>query len=139
MLQPGLVPLLHVVGLLRFPVFLEDDVLLRWAGGVPRVEELKDHLLTPGLKILDFHPSLVGLNARSLDDYEDGRAALAEPHPPPQHGDRGVADLMSEVLAYLVATGQRIVAMHDLLARAEELVAAGRPNGILGWRAGTPW
>lgn len=139
MLQPGLVPLLQIVGLLRFPVFLEDDVLLRWAGCPPPLDALVEHLHRPGLKLLDFHPSLVGLNARSADDYARRRTALAASQPPPEHGERGVADLMRELLEHLVSTGQRIVAMHDLVARAEELVAAAAPDGTLGWRPGQPW
>ena len=60
-LQSNLVPLCHQSGLMRFPVFWEDDV--HWAhGGSWRVDDMIDQFLQPGLKVLNFHPFSVALN-----------------------------------------------------------------------------
>jgi hypothetical protein len=76
-LQPGLVPIVHGAGLLRFPVFLEDDVFLHWARSDLDVSHATCFLCTPGIKILNFHPSLVALNAPSFAYYEARREMLA--------------------------------------------------------------
>jgi hypothetical protein len=64
-LQSGLAPLHHWAGLLRLPVFWEDDV--HWArGGSWRFAPYAERFLSPGLKILNFHPFLVALIFRVL-------------------------------------------------------------------------
>jgi hypothetical protein len=78
-LQPGLTPIVHGAGLLRFPVFLEDDVFLQWAGSEISTRQLTRLLCTPGIKVLNFHPSLVALNAPSLAYYDAQRPALYGP------------------------------------------------------------
>lgn len=145
MLQSGIVPVPHASGLLRFPVFLEDDVLLRWAGRVPSVEELLPYLTEPGLKILNFHPVLVALNARTPQDYLDFKqrsrcgAAGEDPASHPRLHGRGVADLLDELLAYVRRERRPLLALPELVRRGEELVAAAWPDGIFEWRVGSAW
>ena len=96
-LQPRLVPLHHATGLLRFPVFLEDDVLL----ARERDRELKAFLpllKTPGLKIFNFHPQHVALNTPDVEWYagvrhglDDGRART--------YSGRGVRTLLMDLLS----------------------------------------
>jgi hypothetical protein len=141
MLQPGLVPLIHMSGLLRFPVFLEDDVLLRWAGMVPTVDALAQHLFTPGLKILDFHPALVGINARTPADYALARPELFGGAGPSAyaHGQHGIADLLRDLLEEIRRRQHRVMAFPALVERAEQLFERAYPDGICGWRLGGAW
>jgi hypothetical protein len=141
MLQPGIVPLMHLSGMLRFPVFLEDDVLLRWAGSAPTVEALAPHLFTPGLKILNFHPALVGINARTPADYEQARAELFSGADPSAfaHGGHGVADLLRDLLEEIRRRRHRVMAFPALVERAEQLFAQAYPDGLCGWRPGAAW
>jgi SAM-dependent methyltransferase len=72
-LQEGLVPLRHGSGLIRFPVFWEDD--LHWArGGGWDVDALIDRFRTPGLKVLNIHPVNFALNVGDADHYQRVRS-----------------------------------------------------------------
>ncbi len=141
MLQPGIVPLMHASGLLRFPVFLEDDVLMHWAGGVPPLDAVAEHLFTPGLKILNFHPAHVGINSRSVAHYQAVRRSLSDGAGEATfaHRERGIADLLHDVLAEIARRGHPMLSFPELQRRAERLVEARYPDGILGWRPGAPW
>jgi hypothetical protein len=74
--QPGLVPLLHCTGLLRLPVFFEDDIFFNVAGADLSLNPLRRVLFSPGLKILNFHPALIGANVPSQQFYEANKAKL---------------------------------------------------------------
>ena len=73
-LQEGLVPLRHFSGVLRFPVFWEDDV--HWVqGGSWAVDDYLEKFLSPGLKILNVHPINFALNVPGADFYRTVRGA----------------------------------------------------------------
>ena len=68
-LQPDIVPLRHVSGIIRFPLFFEDY------GYLSRYEtfnfsELVNSLNCNGMKIFDFHPIHICMNTPSIDYYE---------------------------------------------------------------------
>jgi SAM-dependent methyltransferase len=72
-LQDGLVPLQHGSGLIRFPVFWEDD--LHWTrGGSWDFDTLIDQFMTPGLKVLNVHPINFALNVTNTDHYQSVRS-----------------------------------------------------------------
>jgi len=60
-LQSGITPLSHASGLTSFPVFFEDDSH-QIRKGVWDLDRYFNHFLSPGLKILDFHPFFVTAN-----------------------------------------------------------------------------
>jgi ubiquinone/menaquinone biosynthesis C-methylase UbiE len=66
--QPGLRPLLHSSGLVRYPVFLGDGT---WFERHPHIDfaAVLGLLPTPGLKIFSFHPVHVCLNTPDPDHY----------------------------------------------------------------------
>jgi hypothetical protein len=66
-LQPNLHPLNHIFGSMRFPVFFEDDV--QWYYPPNDWNVSLEPFLTPGLKVLNFHPFMVALNIPSLEYY----------------------------------------------------------------------
>jgi len=69
-LQSDIVPLRHASGMLRFPVFFEDD--FAWTNNFRWDTEL-DAFFTPGLKILNFHPFMVAINCPTAAFYAGAR------------------------------------------------------------------
>ncbi|MCF7809502.1 hypothetical protein K9N50_00800 [bacterium] len=67
--QPEIVPLFHVSGMLRFPVFFEDDSFYNRFGPELNLNPLKSSLFSPGLKILNFHPLFAACNIPTKDYY----------------------------------------------------------------------
>ena len=69
----GLEPFVSWTGLTRLPIWFEDDVQLQ--RGLPMQLDSLD-VDRPGLKIANFHPVLVALNAADLEGYGALKAAL---------------------------------------------------------------
>ncbi len=68
-LQPGLVPLHHWTGVVRFPVFWEDDI--HWLrGGEWDFGRYEEVFFTPGLKVINVHPFMFALNIPDAEFYE---------------------------------------------------------------------
>ncbi len=119
-MQPELVPLRHESGLLRFPVFWEDDVHARRSPGIWDADALLEEFLTPGLKILNFHPIHVALNTsddayyakvkdrtRTLDEQSLGELRCAR---------KGTRTFLCRLLELLKARGQRFHTLGELYA-----------------------
>jgi len=69
-MQPGIGPLRHSSGLTRYPCFFEDDVHWDWTGGDWLLKNHLDHFMTPGLKILNFHPKFISFNVPNAAEYQ---------------------------------------------------------------------
>jgi SAM-dependent methyltransferase len=117
-LQASLVPLQLASGLIRFPIFWSDDTHFRLDGGNWELDSLLPAFLTPGLKVLDVHPTNLAINARSLADYEavrpftqtlDERSALSM-----RSEGEGAGSFMSRLLDHLVETGYRFRTLREL-------------------------
>jgi hypothetical protein len=137
-LQPGLTPIVHAAGLLRFPVFFEDDVFLALAQPALELTRAEPLLLARGLKILNFHPSLVALNACTLAHYDDlrdvifGAAAAGRPEP---YAGRGAATLLHELIGTVKAAGLRFASFPALVDDAYASLRRSFPDGLYGWPA----
>jgi hypothetical protein len=134
-LQPGIEPLLGAAGMLRLPIFLEDDVLLHWGAGDLPAAALEEVLLTPGLKILNVHPALFALNAPSLVHYERHRPDLYGGHrgPVPAYPGRGVQTLLADVASAVRSNGGRFTALPDLVDMALVRLAENAPAALRTW------
>lgn len=67
-LQPGLGPLRHWTGIVRLPVFWEDDI--HWMSrGSWRLADHEAVFFTPGLKIINVHPFNFALNLADQAGY----------------------------------------------------------------------
>jgi hypothetical protein len=105
--EAGLKAFTSWTGLVRLPIFFEDDVHLQ-RGHEVSVEALG--LSRPGLKIFTFHPVLVVLNAADLQSYQALKSDLAAqgtPLPEATEADiakhaqtarPGMADLLTSLL-----------------------------------------
>jgi hypothetical protein len=110
-LQSHVVPLAHSSGLVRFPVFLEDDVLLAREPTV-EIQPLLPRLRTPGLKIFNFHPELVALNSPQAGYH---RQLAASDGTRCVHRGRGIRTLLVDLLHFVGdSPGLGILSLHDV-------------------------
>ena len=105
---PNLAPFDSWTGVRRIPIWFEDDVHL--ARKLPCT--FKGLSITaPGLKVMTFHPVLLGLNASGLECYDNLKRALSQSGTPltdateadfaPHRDSGGVLDLFRSVCAWL--------------------------------------
>lgn len=116
-LQERLPALRHWAGLLRLPVFFEDDV--HWLrGGAWDWATVRPRFLTPGLKVLNFHPFFVALNIPTQEAYE-----RAKPHIPTldaataatlRHDGAGCESFLREAIEGVLAAGGTFVTLSRL-------------------------
>lgn len=135
-LQPGIVPLVHANGLLRFPVFLDDDSLLLWdRDGDLGPEAMASALASPGLKILNFHPVLFALNCPSLEHYRAHRGLVYAPGSKPvaPFEGRGTATVLAELIEAIRATGSSLSSFEKVSEQAWGVLRAGRIPHLYGW------
>lgn len=103
-MQEEIAPLRHCHGSLRFPTFLDDNI--HWFhGGSWRLDDLKRQLLTPGLKIFNFHPYHIALNTPTFEHYQSKRSIFKtlthediEAH---RYNGAGPATFVEELLEFL--------------------------------------
>jgi ubiquinone/menaquinone biosynthesis C-methylase UbiE len=75
-LQPDLVPLRHGTGIVRLPVFWEDDCHWDLTGGEWSLADQLPSFETPGLKILNVHPFPFAANVTSEAHYLRVRSSI---------------------------------------------------------------
>jgi len=123
-LQPYISPLKHQSGLVRFPVFWEDDIhLINHLA--PNITSIKKNLALPGLKIFNFHPLMLVLNVPSLAYYQKRKflyqnqdlAALEKEKYP----GRGLWTFFDELVEYLSAKKAKIGYLDDLYEHLKKL------------------
>jgi peptidoglycan/xylan/chitin deacetylase (PgdA/CDA1 family) len=97
-LTPGLHPVYKEYNLLEIPIYANDHFLLKIGAKELRTSLLK--LDRPGLKVCQFHPNMVFLNAATDAHYQESRADYhdAERLRRRRHTGRGVRDLFVDLL-----------------------------------------
>jgi hypothetical protein len=131
-LASGLRPIRSALDLLEIPIYYMDYWdLLEGASGW-RLEELD--LERPGIKVFDFHPNLVFMNASSMAsylaskaDYHDAERLLRLRQP-----ERGVRTLFLELIDFIAARGLRTLGLGDLNDRWRALDGCASPVGAAG-------
>jgi hypothetical protein len=118
--QTDLVPILHCTGMIRYPLFFEDDVFFgEHEDGLNLAEVLK-HLFTPGLKILNFHSTFVACNTPSQSWY-DGRRSIIfgsdSQADDAKFKGRGTTDIFRELVEAILDGGHKFVSFEDLIDR----------------------
>lgn len=116
-LQPDLVPLMHWVGIKRFPVFWEDDV--HWhRGGAWSFASYRDAFFSPGLKIVNVHPFLFALNVPDDRFYQSVKSHIptldAESAAALRWQGAGPADFLAELTEAVAASGRRWFTLAEL-------------------------
>jgi ubiquinone/menaquinone biosynthesis C-methylase UbiE len=116
-LQPACLPLLHQSGLVRFPVFWEDDV--HFGKNLPFDFSLfRRHVDTPGLKVINVHPIHLALNTPSSAFYQATKALndVSDAHRWRQaafHG-AGVRAFLEALTSHIQSRGYRICSLRSL-------------------------
>lgn len=128
-LERGLRPERLTSGLLRLPVFFEDDV--HWNRGLAwSFAAYQADFFGPGLKVLNFHPFFVALNVPDAAFYIrhkplittlTGADAAAL-----RHGGAGAETFLKECLGAVQAAGHRFVSLAQLV------------EANPGWRSAEP-
>lgn len=135
-LQSDLTPLRHHSGLVRFPVFWEDDVHYRNTGGDWDVAKYLPAFTTPGLKVLNVHPFMVAANIPNAYYYRSVKAHI--PTLGPENIDRvrydgeGVGTFLRRLLEALSARGERFYtlgALHRMWTVPDPLAVTGENRG----------
>lgn len=92
----------------RFPTFWEDDAEMLRPGPSFSFDDAKYHL--PGLKVFDFHPVLIALNAHTLDPYDELKSkhpvdqlTMADLEPYANRGSAGDETLFRRVVEHIAA------------------------------------
>lgn len=119
-LAPGLAAHRDWSGLVRVPIYWEDDVHCVYFDRRFDLDALA--LDRPGLQVLNFHPVHVYLNTADLMDYQRAKPALADRARAEalRHLGAGVRTLLEDLLAAVSPSRCRTVgAVADELARSQ--------------------
>ena len=116
-LQPNCVPLLHNSGIVRFPVFWEDDV--HFTRGLPfEFASFRKYFEGPGLKVINVHPLLFALNVPTPEFYEAHRHLNRNPDPEAGRRARfpgaGTLSFLAELAEHVQKTHASAVYLDDL-------------------------
>jgi len=133
--QGYLLPMVHFTGILRLPVYFEDDVAFDAADRAFTVDVFRKSLFTPGLKILNFHPTFVGCNTPSLAHYNSVRAKVFDTVQPADGvcwNERGTANMLDELMSEILSAGHTFNSLHSIvnemlrsIERAPDLLPRG--------------
>lgn len=117
-----LVPTVHFTGIIRLPVFLEDDLWLLAHPGVHEVTPLGHRLFSPGLKIFNLHAAHLALNTPSTSAYETARAEFysASSSPALRHQGVGIRNLFDDIVSKITASGGAFESFDALCDEAAE-------------------
>src|SRR5205085_10902215 len=118
-LEPGLVPVGLPSGLMRLPVFFEDDC--HWLQNTSwRFQQYEAGFFSPGLKILNFHPFLVALNAPDAAFYLRHKHLIptlsADEAEYVRYQGHGASTFLIEAISAIQAAGHRFVTLYELAA-----------------------
>lgn len=116
-LQKNCVPLKHNSGLIRFPVFWEDDIHY-WKKMPFSIEFLKKYFDNAGLKVFNIHPLHVLLNVPNHEYYFKHKY-LYDEHDPNLwkrfvFSGKGTRTLLEDIIVYFKNKDYCMVYMYDL-------------------------
>lgn len=127
-LQPSIGPLVHHTGLVQLPVFLEDDVMLDLHRGVPQLEVILPSLLQPGLKVFNFHPSLVASKVSAIDAWHEVKARGDLQTREVRFSGRGNRVLLQELFVELDRHGLQPRSFNTVADQVRRDVAISQPH-----------
>jgi SAM-dependent methyltransferase len=146
--EEDLRPIRHGSGVMRLPVFWEDDT--HWnQGGSWDLDAYYDHFLSPGLKIINVHPIHFALNTPSNEFYQDVRRQVdkwsGEAVERLRYDGKGTRTFVSELTNRLRQSQFEFHTMHDLYERfatrmhIEQSADAGRTSKVTDEQHNSYW
>lgn len=111
---PRLAPVPKEYGILELPLYYNDHFDLKAQATDFQVDRLR--LDEPGLKILNFHPNLVWLNAATNEQYLASRPFHKDPDRlrEMRHPGRGIGTLLEDVLEQIAARRLRTATLREI-------------------------
>ena len=114
--NPEIQPLLHWTGILRLPVFFEDDVFYSLESDKLDLTHVYRYLFTPGLKILNFHATFVACNIPSKHYYERVKSSIfAAAEPTGICKERGTKHVLEELVDTILDRGYQFKPFESLV------------------------
>ncbi len=118
-MQPNIVPLRHVSGITRFPVFWSDLAHATDRAGDWDLQRYAPAVFSPGLKVFNFHPIHVAVNTPNDAHYQTIRTRVgslsAAEIEQVRHKGPGVRTFLISLLEQLRTRGTRCHTLAELL------------------------
>lgn len=125
--NPEIQPLLHWSGILRLPVFFEDDVFYSYESDKLDLKHVYRYLFTPGLKILNFHATFVACNIPSKPYYEGVKSSIfSSAQPQGVWKERGTRHVFEELVATILDKGFSFKPLETLVDELLQHIAANQ-------------
>ena len=126
LLHADIVPFVGWGGLVRLPIYWEDDVHCFCMGDSFEIRTLR--LEQTGLKVLNFHPVHLYMNTASLDDYQTNKERVRDPEH--EASCRNLGKGIGTLFAALLATvdPRRVIAMSAVALEASLTPAPHLPD-----------
>ena len=117
-LQTDLVPLHHWTGIVRYPVFWEDDIHWMGGGGEWDFARYEEAFFSPGLKVINLHPFMFALNIPDAEFYQRVKPHIpsldAEQAAELAHPGRGTRTFVCDMIEGVLARGLRFRALSEV-------------------------
>ncbi len=112
--MPNITPVRGASSLLQLPIYYMDHMDISGAMTDFRIASLR--LDRPGLKVFDFHPNIVFINARSNDDYLASKECYHDPEKlaAMRRPGRGIRTMFFELIDYIADRGIRSLSLGDV-------------------------
>lgn len=111
-------------GIIRLPVFWEDDIHWEQSNANWNFKEFMGHFTTPGLKIINFHPFLVAINAPNEEYYKKVKAKIKTLSKADietvRYKGKGARTFLIELLDYIKLIGEKGYTLNELYAMFRE-------------------
>ena len=140
--QGYLLPVVHWTGIVRLPVYFEDDIFFEKQTPDLDLDAIMPTLFTPGLKILNFHPAFAGCNTPSRAYHDSLKARIFSPDSTAAElrwGERGTLTVFRELVERILSRGcqfQRFQSLVDLalasFEAADDVIPPSMKKTLLG-------
>jgi hypothetical protein len=124
----GITPLLHATGLVRLPVWFEDDIWMREPVDADR--RIEASIDSPGLKILNLHPIHIALNSPNYAYYNAHRDEIYTEGTSVDdlaYTGRGARTIAEQIIS-VAGRDETFVAFPELAAYAWDLSQSAEPT-----------
>jgi hypothetical protein len=113
-LAQGIAAVRGASGIVELPIYYMDHMDIRDGMTDFRIGWLG--LDRPGLKVFDFHPTIVFINARSNDDYLASKACYDDPRKliAMRRPGRGIRTVFFELLDHIAERGERSLSLGEI-------------------------
>lgn len=134
-LQPYCTPLKHCTGLVRFPVWWEDDIHMMTK--LPfKLNSIREEIAIPGLKIFNFHPLHLATNALGEETMTYDYMSIKKPYSNEEwrehvFGGDGAKTFFYELWDHLKKENARVLYLDDLYVGLKSVFPIKNSEGAI--------